>query len=132
MLQVRGLLATGVGVGFGVGVTVGLAVAVGVAVGVTVGVAEGVGVGVGVTAAAGCNPPSTSAAAAIEAKSLNGETVIHSNLSAKERFAPQAEVLCLARLARCALALQRFRQRRLRRAQPIPVWVSHSLNSSRR
>jgi hypothetical protein len=25
---------------------------------------------------------------------LNGETVIHSNLSAKERFAPQAEVLC--------------------------------------
>jgi len=92
MLQVRGLLATGVGVGFGVGVTVGLAVAVGVAVGVTVGVAEGVGVGV--TAAAGCNPPSTSAAAAIEAKSLNGETVIHSNLSAKERFAPQAEVLC--------------------------------------
>jgi hypothetical protein len=130
MLQVRGLLATGVGVGFGVGLTVGLAVAVGVAVGVTVGVAEGVGVGV--TAAAGCNPPSTSAAAAIEAKSLNGETVIHSNLSAKERFAPQAEVLCLARLARCALALQRFRPLHLRRAQPIPVWVSHSLNSSRR
>ena len=56
MLQVRGLLATGVGVGFGVGVTVGLEVAVaeGVESGVdvTVGVAEGVAVGV--TAVAGC------------------------------------------------------------------------------
>ena len=123
MLQVRGLLATGVGVGFGVGVTVGLEVAVAEGVGVAVAVGEAVpeGVGVGVTAAAGCSPPSTRAAAAIEAKTLNGETVIHSNLSAKERFAPQAEVLCLARRALCALAQQRFRQHHLRRAQLIPV-----------
>ncbi len=117
MLQVRGLLATGVGVGFGVGVSVGPGVAGGVDV--KVGVAEGVGVGV--TAAAGCSPPSTRAAAAIEAKTLNGETVIHSNLSAKERFAPQAEVLCLARRALCSLAQQKFRQHHLRRAPLIPV-----------
>lgn len=51
MLQVRGLLATGVGVG----VTVGLEVAVAEGVGVTVAVGEAVaeGVGVGVTADAG-------------------------------------------------------------------------------
>lgn len=111
MLQVRGLLATGVGVGLGVGVTVG----------VTEGVEVGVGVGVGVTAAAGCKPLSTKAAAAIEVKTLNGETVIQSNLSARERFAPQAEVLCSARRVLFALAQQRFAPRHPRHAQPTPA-----------
>ena len=118
MLQVRGLLATGVGVGLRVGVTVG--VAEGVEVGAGLAVAEGVTEGVG-AAAAGCKPLSTKAAAAIEAKTLNGETVIHSNLSAKERFAPQAEALCSARRVLFALAQQRFAPRHPRHAQPTPA-----------
>ena len=93
MLQVRGLLATGVGVGFGVGVTVGLEVAVaeGVdsGVDVTVGVTEGVAVGV--TAVAGCRVARQSAVSATTAENLLAEPLIQSKLVAGQANSSQVK-----------------------------------------
>ncbi len=80
MLQVRGLLATGVGVGRGVSVVVGIGVAVGRAVGVAVAevvvVGAGTGVGDGVTAQAGCRPTRHNAATEKTATSFDLEPLI--------------------------------------------------------